>query len=190
MKAMPGLIVAGALLVPLTGLARGDVNETTRCYAAHFVRFNPAGINLNELRQTVIFFNNGDLENPAVIERLTVRGPSGTVLHDSGPKIGVPHPLNTAVTPPQDITTVAPGGTNALGTAVLWGNNDVPGGFAVGSAMSITVEVSKPGDRKRFVVHARENSREKVLTPAGFFTQGAERTANSAKCFRVTEGDN
>jgi hypothetical protein len=186
MKPLQGLIAAGALVFPVLGFARGDVNETTRCYAAHFVRVDPA-INLNELRQTVIFFNNGDLEHPAVIERLTVRNAAGAVIHDSGPRVGVPHPLNTAAMPPLDITTVAPGATNALGTFHIWRNATAPGGFYNASALSITVEVSKPGNRKLFVVHARENTRELVGSPNPI--QGAERTANPTQCFRVTEGD-
>jgi hypothetical protein len=186
MKPLQGLIAAGALLVPLIGLARGDGNETTRCSAAHFVRFVPS-INVNELRQAVIHFSNGDLENPVVIERLTVRNAAGAVIHDSGPKIGVPHPLNTAFAPPLDITTVPPGATNSLGTFHLFGNGDVPGGFAAGAALAITVEVSKPGKRRLFVVHTRESVRERILTP--ILTLGAERSANAAHCFRVTEGD-
>ena len=189
MKPLQKLVVAGALLLPLTGFARGETTETTRCYAAHFVRFNPA-INLNELRQTVVLFNNGDLENAAVIERLTIRSASGAVIHDSGPKVGVPHPLNTAVTPPLDFTNVPPGATYAFPTSSLWGSGDAPGGFAAASTMSITVEVSKPGRPKLFAVHARENARERVPGPVpGTFLQGAERSANGARCFRVTAGD-
>ena len=185
MKRLQGLAVAGAMLVPLVGFARGEVNETTRCSAAHFVRSVPS-INVNELRQAVIHFNNGDLENPAVIERLTVRNAAGAVIHDSGPKVGVPHPLNTAFSPPLDITTVGPGATNSLGTFHLFGNADVPGGFAAGAALSITVEVSKPGKRRLFAVHTRESVRERV---APSLTLGAERSANAAHCFRVTESD-
>jgi hypothetical protein len=183
MKRLQGLAVAGAMLFPLIGFARGETTETTRCYAAHFVRTNPA-INLNELRLTVVYFNNGDLENAATIERLTVRDAFGTVLHDSGPKIGVPHPLNTVLTPPLDFTTVPPGATYTFATTNLWSGN-VPGGLTAGSALSITVEVSKAGKQRLLVVHARESSRE--LTSIG--AHGAERSADGARCFRITEGD-
>ena len=155
-------------------------SETTRCYVAHFVRAGGS-----EMRFTVLTFNNGDLHNAAVIQRLTFRDADGNVLHDSGPKIGVPHPLTRAPIPPRDITTVPPGGSYGFSTSDLWGFNTIPGYEAKGlEAITVQVEVSKEGKRSLFAVHSREIARDRFLTPTGP-TVGAERAANHAPCFPV-----
>lgn len=192
MKSLSNAIVAGALLFPALAVA---ATQTTRCYAGHFVRAtgpaipDPGGVAPTELRSTVVFFNNGNLEHSAVVERLTVRSSTGVVLHDSGPKIGVPHPPNLGV----DITTIPPGGTFGFGTATLFGTGNPPGGPAAGSGMSITVEMTTPGRPRLVVVHARENSRQLVSTgdPAmpGPLMQGPERSANASRCFRIRDRD-
>lgn len=177
MKAWKALLLAAPLLLPaVTAAAETSV---TRCYGTHFVR-----VNGGELRFTVFAFNNGDLANGAVIQRLTFFDANGNVLHDSGPKVGVPHPLNRAVNPPRDITMVPPGAIYAFSTTDIWGVNPIP--EAPGTdLLSVRVEVAKAENPALLVVHGREQARDRVLLPNGFFTIGAERSANLATCFLV-----
>ncbi len=155
--------------------------SVTRCYGTHFVRLNGT-----EVRFSIFAFNNGDLANPATIERLTFFDANGNVIHDSGPKVGVPHPLNRAANPPRDITTVPPGGIYALSTSDIWVFNPIP--EAPGTELiAVRVEVSKGGNPGLVAVHGREQARDRVLLPNGAFGIGAERSANRTPCFRVKE---
>jgi hypothetical protein len=184
MKALKVWSLATLFLLPALGFANTD---TTRCYAAHFVRGAPPG---DEMRFTVIFFNNGD-RDPAVVERFTVRDDEGNIIHDSGPKIGVPHPLANGPVPPQDITTVPPGGVFSLSTTDIWGFNNIPQYQGRGlRSISVTVEMATSGDRKQVVVHAREIARQRFFLPTPPFAGtgvGAERAANDTACFPVKE---
>jgi hypothetical protein len=154
-------------------------SPATRCYAAHFVRSGGS-----EMRFTVFTFSNGDTQNPATIERITFRGPHGNVLSDTGPKVGVPHPLAGAPVPPRDITIVPPGGSYFLATSDLWGFNPIPEVPGT-DIISVQVEVSKAGKRSLFQVSARESARDRIQTGPTNFATGAERAANSAPCFAV-----
>jgi hypothetical protein len=153
-------------------------SPATRCYAAHFIRSG------NEMRFTIFTFNNGDLQNPATLERITFRDPHGAVLSDTGPKVGRPHPLAMAQFPPRDITVVPPGGTYALSTSDLWAFGPIPQVPGT-DLISVQVEVSKAGKRSLFLVSAREVARDRIQTGPTSFTVGAERAANSAPCFPV-----
>jgi hypothetical protein len=169
----------------IAALQAGTSTGATRCYGTHFVRGAPVG---DEVRYTIIFFNNGDLEHAAVVERLTVRDDGGTIIHDSGRKTPTPLPLANAPIPRLDITTVPPGGTFALSTSDIWGFNDIPEYVGRGSrSISITVEVSKAGDPKLLLVHARDFARERFFagSPSAFTGLGDERTSNQAPCFSV-----
>lgn len=180
MKLLHRTVLACLLLLPTLGFAN---TQTTRCEAAHIVR--PGA---NEIRFTVIFFNNGD-RYPAVVERFTVRDDAGNIIHDSGPKIGVPHPLSRAPIPPQDITTVPPYGTFTLSTLDLYEFNDVPQYVGRGNrALSVTVDMATPGNPKGVVVHTRQFARERLVNPTtGMVVLGAERALTQTACFRVSE---
>src|SRR5207249_1123147 len=92
------------------------------------------------------------------------------VVHDSGPAIGVPHPLNRDIVPPQDITTVPPGASYYLGTNHIWGNNSVagPGGNQQGFSMSVDVEYSgDPKTNLRVTSTLRVRERVFVASPTG-----------------------
>jgi hypothetical protein len=64
---------ATSLQAAVDALQPPPPTRATRCYGLHLVR----GVNGNETQFTTLFFNNGDLENPAVIERITIRDVSG-----------------------------------------------------------------------------------------------------------------
>jgi len=155
----------------------------TRCYGTHFVR----SINGNELHFTTIFINNGDLQNPAVVDRITIRDDFGTILHDSGPKIGIPHPPALAPIPPLDITTVPPGGTFGWSSTDIWSFNNAPQFVGRGlRSISLTAEVSKAGDPKLVTVHARQIVRQRLVDATGNgVALGDERSNNSSTCFEV-----
>lgn len=201
MTPLKNLIVAGLALLPSLAIAETQI---IRCHASHVVRFSapPAGPGIpqpSELRLTVLFFSNGDLEHPAVIERLTVRNAFGAVLHDSGPKIGIPHPLNNVdgPVPPaaKDITTVPPGGSFAIATThtgtPAWGIGPIPGETTFSaSGLSMTVEVSKRGKPRLFAVSGRETTRERVFNPVtNTLFLGGDISSNAIRCFRVRDGD-
>jgi hypothetical protein len=188
------LIAAGVLLLPAVAFAD---TLTFRCHAPHQVRdLGPAGPGLppppTELRFTVFFFANGDLEHGAVIKRLTWRDGFGTVRHDSGPNspTAMPHPLVFGV----NITTVPPGGNFIFATTTLWGLAQPP--FApppsVGSgtfltAGSMTVEVATENPRL-FVVNARETVRARRTDPPEVpVSFGEERSSQVARCFRIRD---
>ncbi len=175
---------AAARQAAIQALQEGANSPATRCYAAHIVR--SAG---TEMRFTVISLNNGDTQNAAVIERLTIRDGDGTVLHDSGPKIGIPHPLAQGTIPARNFTIVPPGAHFAISTTDIWGFGIVPTHAGRGNELiSMQVEVSKPGKRSLFQVSSREITRERVLLPTGSFTVGAERAGTMAPCFPVDPG--
>lgn len=138
---MPPPVDLAPLNAAMQALEDSLSSPITRCYVAHFVRQHGS-----EVRFTVFTFSNGDLQNHAVIDRITVRSAIGQVLHDSGPKAGVPHPLARGPVPPRDITTVPPGSTSALSTSDIWGFNPIPGFENAGlEIMSVHVEVAKAG---------------------------------------------
>ena len=196
MKYLKGLIVIALAIAPTLAAAQTQV---FRCSAPHNVRITGPtvpGIGApTELRFTLVTFSNADSEHEAVIERLTWRDADGVVRHDSGPKIGVPHPPTVGN---RDITTVPPGGsvvtsTNALG----WGPNHPPfapqppsgeGLFLTSGTM--TVEVFKRGRPSLFVVRAKETVRERIVDPiSGMASLGEERSALSGNCVRIGDGD-
>lgn len=184
MKRVFGVLFAGLLLAPAAAWAQVEVGKV-RCTISHFVRNQGA-----EQRSASIVFNNGDLENPVTIERLTIQDFSGAVAHDSGPMIGIPHPLNTDFSPPVgplDITVVPPGATYYLRTNHIWDNGPITAGNEAGQAMSVTVQFSKAGERNLFGVHVRPRSRQRIPlpTPPGGFREGVETSANDSLCFRV-----
>ena len=123
------------------------------CGAVH----SPRGIGLNEMLDTAIGLLNGNLADSVTITRLTVRNFLGDIVHDSGPAVGIPHPLNTDPEPDQDITTVAPGATHYITTSHIWPGNGfvpdpVPGRVGGGNAMSVHVEFITGGKPDLFVV--------------------------------------
>jgi hypothetical protein len=170
---------AQARQAAIEALQPGAPTGTTRCYAVHFVRNGG-----DEVHFTVLFFNNGDLQNHAVVERITIRDDLGNTLHDSGPKIGTPHPFATAPIPPLDITNVPPGATFGLSTSDIWGFNSIPQLGGGTRSISMTAEVTKAGDPKLFTVHARQIARQRVVLPTGA-TVAAERSNNDSTCFSV-----
>jgi hypothetical protein len=156
----------------------------TRCTISHFVR--NAGTNL---RSAVLVFNNGDLENSVTIDRLTIRTFFGTVVHDSGPAVGILHPTNTdfPVAAPNgvDITVVPPGGNFYLRTNHIWGNSGLPTGNEQGQSMSAVVEFSKEGNPDLFVVEAFLRGRQRLQDASGTSIEGNELSVDGSHCFRV-----
>jgi|SRR3990172_1824407 len=193
MRPLKSLIVAGVLLLPAVAFADTVI---FRCHAPHVVRglgpSVPATTSPTELRFTLLFFSNGDLENAAVIRRLTWRDAFGTVRHDSGPNspTGTPHPLVFGV----NITTVPPGGNFAFATTTLWGLAHPPfapppasglGIFLPAGSMTVEVSTEKP---RHFLVHARETVRQRITDPVTApVSFGEERSSQVARCFRVRD---
>ncbi len=169
-----------------------------RCPLSHFQRSLRT-----EMRSAAIGFNNGDPVNAATIERLTIYDFFGIVVHDSGPAIGVPHPLNrdvrTSGAPDGwDITTVPPNANYYIRTNHIWGNNPIPdqsdgiSGNRRGQFMSVIVEFSKRGKRRLFVLTTRDRARElEELNPGPppVFRERAERSSTPKTCFRVPRRD-
>jgi len=196
MKHLKSLIVIALGMAPALAAAQTQV---FRCSAPHNVRITgpavPGTGAPTELRFTLVTFSNADPEHDAVIERLTWRDADGVVQHDSGPKIGVPHPPSVGG---RDITTVPPGGsfvtsTNALG----WGPNHPPfapqppsGEGLFLTSGTLTVEVFKRGRPSLFVVRAKETTRERIVDPvSGIASLGEERSALSGNCVRIGDGN-
>ena len=197
MTQLKSLCVAGVLLLPALAFAE---THTYRCHAPHVVRATgPAvpdpvtGVAPTELRFTVVFFSNGDLEHRAVIKRITWRDAFGAVRHDSGPNspTAAPHPLVLG----QDITNVPPGGNFAFATTTLWGLNDAPfvtptpaGTFL--STGTMTVEVASPNPRL-VRVHARDTVRHRNFPDPSMpsVSFGEERASQAARCFRIRDRD-
>lgn len=189
MRQVMTLLLVSLLLVSTVAWAEGETDaRRIRCGISHFVRNNGT-----EIRSAVVIFNNGDVVNPATIERITIFDFFGNVVHDSGPAIGVPHPLNTDFVPPVDITVVPPGAAFYLSTnlivtgGIAWDANPIPlpNGNDRGQAMGVVVQFSKEGNPKLFQVHGRARSRQRVQTSQGFSTQGTELSSNLLFCFRV-----
>lgn len=188
MKWLQQLGIAGLLLIP--ALACADVAVTTRCMGAHVVRANGT-----EMRFTLIELDNADLVNAVTIQRFTVRDYDGSVIHDSGPEVSVPLPIQAAFSPPLDLNTtpVPPGAVEGLATSDIWGlfavNPVAPANARSGTQLSITVKATKRGNPHLFRVHAREITRDRVAlappAPPGSFGLGAERSANDPKCYRL-----
>lgn len=172
------LALASLLLLPSLAQA---ASQTIRCHAPHFARI-PMSLPADpqesrEIRFTTIYVNNGDLENEAVVERLTWRDEFGATIFESV-LADHPAPSNPQLANLND--PIPPGGTTALTTRDIL-NATPPGAdpvFPNGTARSLTIEVSKRGKRSLLVVHAREVSREDLAA-------GVERSATNAPCFRV-----
>lgn len=181
MRHVAMLLLVGVLFVPQAAwAAKGKV----RCGLHHFVR-----VNGTEIRAGSIRLSNGDLVNSVTIERLTIYDFFGDVVHDSGPAIGVPHPLNTDTTLPTDITVVPPGANYFIRTNHIWGNNPIPDtggkvGNQRGQLMGIVVEFSKSGQRKLFNVASAPRTRQRFFD-GQIFREGAETTLDSEPCFDV-----
>ena len=190
------LFLVGLFLVPvaLVGLflvpvAADPAMGRFMCPNGHFIRAGGT-----ETRETVYTFLNGSKIQPVTIERLTIRNAFGVVVHDSGPAIGVPHPLNTSFSPPEDITVVAPRQGVFIKTTQIWGLNPIPDlsgnpdnrqGF-FGSAV---VEFSAEGNDavESFRVMAMRRIRERITRSDGSLRQGAERTTTGNYCFRIED---
>ena len=143
----------------------------------------PSGAGLAGSR---ISFHNADLQNAVTISRMTFRNFFGVVVHDSGPAVGVPHPLNTDFTPFVDITFVPPGANYYVRTNHIWGNNPLPaeaGGNQAGQSMSVTIKASVQGDKDLFRVVGSPRIRERLVDG----TEGAEHTRGTSLCFKLDD---
>lgn len=179
MNTIAAVSFAALALAPLAAFAK---TEAVTCSASHFVSAGGA-----EMQSTVIGFRNADLENPATIERLTIRNAHGTIIHDSGPATGTPHPVNNAFPGGLNITTVPPGATYFLITRDIWGLFDVPGsaGPSQGFSMSVTIEWSKAGKAELLSVGTRTRGRERLVSPDGFVSERMEHTSTVRPCVGV-----
>jgi hypothetical protein len=81
----------------------GGKVATYSCGLAHYLRPE-----FSEIRFSLILVRNVDPDNSATIERITIRDVHGNVVHDSGPRTGMPHPLNTDFSPALDVTVAPP----------------------------------------------------------------------------------
>jgi hypothetical protein len=179
MKRMMLILLAGLVMAPSAAWAK---TRAETCVVPHFVRNGG-----NELRSAVIIFTNADPRHTATIERFTIRNLFGDVVHDSGPAIGVPLPLNTDLSPPLDVTEVPPGATYYLHTRFVWGLDSIPGpgGNGQGFTMAATVEWSKKGDSDLFKISVRPRSRVRVQLSDGSFREREETSSNDSLCFEV-----
>ena len=177
MKRLMSILLLGLMMAPLAARAK---TRAETCIVSHFVRNGG-----NELRSTAIIFTNADPRHTATIERFTIRNLFGDMVHESGPAIGVPLPLNTALSPPLDVTEVPPGATFFLQTRFVWGLNSIPGGNSQGFAMAATLEWSKKGDSDLFRISVRPRSRVRVLRPDGSIREAQETSSNDSLCFEV-----
>lgn len=157
---------------------------TALCGATH----TPRGVGLNEMLDTSIGLLNGNLDSSVTITRLTIRNFFGDIVHDSGPAVGVPHPLNTDPNPDQDITTVPPGATYYITTSHVWPGNGfvpdpVPGRLGGGNGMSVHVKFITDGKPELFVVTTGRRGRERIETSpgSGIFFQGGEKTRGGGR---------
>ncbi|HXH85000.1 MAG TPA: hypothetical protein VNN07_18980 [Candidatus Tectomicrobia bacterium] len=167
------------VVVLVSAEAAAAERHRVSCGAFHFIR---SGL---EVGTTAISFRNLDPQNAATIERLTIRGFSGTVLHDSGPVVGVPHPINTDVPGGQDVTVVPPGASYYVGTNHLSGTGFVQGDPSIdhdGFSMSVTVEYSKAGNPDLLVVGRSLRVRRQSF-PGG--PQGNELSRDSGACLTL-----
>ena len=171
------LLLVGLVIVPRVDAAKRRT-KVTRCAIAHFFRNVGA-----EMVFTIIEFNNGDLTGTVRIDRITIRNSFGDVVWDSGPAIGVSHPLNTDYTPPLDITSVPNGATYYLPTTAIWGL------FAVntnqeGFHMSVTVQWSTLGSTSKFKIMAERTARVRIDNGNGTFSQRGETSRKNGQCFK------
>lgn len=173
------LLCAALVLAPAPAFAW---TYATRCDIAHHVRAGGT-----ELRSASISVSNGDPTREATIERLTIRDAFGEVVHDSGPSIGVAHPLNFDFTPPLDVTVVPPGAHFYLRTTAIWGLNPIPvaNGNERGQAMSVTVVLSTDANPLLVRAHVRPRSRERIQNADGSFREGRETSGGDGFCFPV-----
>lgn len=177
-KSIIVLSLATLLLAPTAVLA--VKKQTFVCGSVHQVR--QGGL---ELTSTALGLRNADLTNPMTVERITIRNVFGAVVHDSGPAAGVPHPLNTDFVTPLDITVVPPGASYYLRTPHIWGNFSLPpisGGNEGGQSMTATIEVSKKGKKNLAFIGANARARERLTSPTGVVTEGAERSRTGLTC--------
>src|SRR5262245_37385513 len=100
------LMIAVALAVGIAPAEAEPVREVG-CTGAHYIRSTNDGG--QEIALASIVVRNFNTTDPVTVHRLTIHDLFGNVVHDSGPEIGVPHPLTHSVAPPLDITTVPPG---------------------------------------------------------------------------------
>lgn len=179
MKRFAALAAAALAIAPVASYAG---TQTVTCPAGHNLRAGGT-----EIRASGIGFQNADPVNPATIQRITIRNFFGDVVHDSGPAIGVLHPLNRDFPGGWDITVVPPGAAYYLSTNHIWGPADLPGDFRGGFNMSITVQWSKEGKPDLFKVDAVQRVRERLSSPMPdgtiAFFEGAERVRTQLACF-------
>ncbi len=175
------LFLVGLFLVPV---AADAATGKFMCPTAHFVRFGAT-----ELRETTYAFLNGSVIDTVTIERLTIRNAFGVVVHDSGPAIGVPHPLNDDFSPPEDFTVIAPRRGFYIKTKNIWGLFSIPGGNEQGFFGSAVVEFSAATQAavKSFRVIAMRRIRQRLPKPDGGVRQGEERVATRVYCFSIKE---
>lgn len=177
------LFLVGLFLVPS---AADAATGKSICFSAHFVRFGG-----KELRETVFFWVNGNATKSVTIERLTIRDAFGDVIHDSGPAIGVPHPLNTDFDVDEDITVVAPNRGFYFKTVHIWGFNSIPDPNGIpfnqlGFGGSTVVEFSTAGKAKLFRIWAQRRVRERIVDPiSGNVRQGEEHTTALNECLSI-----
>ncbi len=185
------VILAGLVLVPAVLSADGGIKtRKVRCGISHFLR----NVNL-EIRTATIVFDNGDPVNPATVDRLTIFDFFGDVVHDSGPAVGVLHPLNTDFAPPGiDITVVPPSASFYIATNHIWDANSIPtasptgaSGNERGNALAAVVQFSKQGKPDLFQVHGRSRSRVRNTISGDGFSQGTELSSNQLFCFPLKD---
>jgi hypothetical protein len=186
MKNIQLALAAAFLLAPAASYA----DQKFACAVFHWVRVPSVGS--SEITLSAIVVRNLDLHHQLTIRRLTIRDGFGVVVHDSGPAVGTPLPLNRDFTPPLDITYVPPGASYYNHTVNIWGNNGVPptdslGRNPAGTHMTAIVQVSAQGS---FLIRSTGVTRERVPinTPNGVgFTEGEERSRSAADCVQLDD---
>lgn len=163
------LVFALLAALALSAGAAQAATQTFACGMYHFVR------NQNtEMITSAFTVRNHDAKFPATLMRVTIRNIDGQIVHDSGPAIGIPHPLSfefpNAHPNGRDTALVPPLGTTYLRTNQIWGNAPLPsevGGAEMGQLMTAWIVVSKAGPPHALAVTASQRVRTLSATPTG-----------------------
>src|SRR5262245_14334825 len=165
------------------GIAPAEAEQAGKvtCAGAHYIRSTNDGG--QEIALASIVVRNLNTTDSVTIQRLTIRDLFGNVVHDSGPDIGVPHPLTHAIVPPLDITTVPPGAVYFGQTIDIWGLDSIPAGNQNGVGLSAIVKFSTPGRADLVDVTDSRIVRRRLISPTtGAPVQGEELTRLARAC--------
>lgn len=178
------LLLLLLLIFPELALANDDNIARFTCGGVHFVRTDGTGG--LEIAMTTLTVRNLDTANSVTWRRLTIRNLFGAIIHDSGPVVGTPLPLNTDLPGGLDVTFVPPGAAFYLSTNHIFGNASVPGPAGQGNNLTTLIELSTTHGK---LVEVVQTIRERQLfSPLGAPPfQGPTRTRDGRLCSRAQD---